>query len=289
MHAAVEEKPQGFEKNMIENNKLVAKWLDFVAEKIDIFLAGTKLTTKKNNTTILIDNSTYVNQGRDTANSTSINLNLHLPNVEEYWQLKFTSYDETQEKSELQKATVNSPRQKNYGASVGLVKKLGRIRANFQPRLALQSPLKISHSLRFEIEAEYDKYKVTPKLEFFANPDDGTGVFFALSPTYTINPIYSLTYINEGEYKDKLHILTVANGISLGKSVSPRASLGYAFVVYSVNQPSYHMDGYSVLYSWNYTIYKKILDYKLTPHLDFAKESSYTGNPGVTFSVGLKF
>jgi len=279
-----------FEKSFIASNIAISEWFDGVAEGIDLFLAGKKLTNKKNETYVKLESSTFFREDEDPSSSGSVNVNLRLPNVEEYWQLKFTDYDETKEKSTAARGNLRkAPRERNYGATVGLFQKLGNIRMAFQPRIGLQDPLRVSHSLAFESVAEVEKYRVNPKFEFFGNPDDGTGVFLALNFNLELSKVHSLTVINDGEYRSKSHLYSATNGISIGQMRTKTTSISYNLFFDSNNKVNYHLEGYTVSVSWNHLLYKNILDYQITPHVDFLRDRGFAGHPGLVFTVSLNF
>jgi len=281
---------ESLERSFIDSNIAVSKWFDGVAEGLDLFLAGQKLTNKRNNSHVKFESTTFVKE-RESVNTTgSVNVNLRLPNVEEYWQLKFTSYDETKERSGAEAGNLQrAPRERNYGASVGLFQKLGNVRTAFQPRIALQNPIKVSHSLMFESVADLKTYRFNPKLEFFGNPDDGTGVFLALNYNYTLSKIYSLTLINDGEYKSKLHLLSVTNGLSIGQSMSKTTSFSYNLIFDSINQPVYILNTITYSVTWSHLIYKNILDYQISPYIQCPRQSNFNGVPGFNMTVGLNY
>ncbi len=287
-----ESSPQedSFEKSFIDTNVAISEWFDGVAEGLDLFIAGKKLTNKRNETSVKLENSTFVKEREKPSNSGSINVNLRLPNVEEYWQLKFTDYDETKEKSSAERGNLRkNPRERNYGASVGLFQKLGDVRMTFQPRIALQDPLKISHQLRFESVAQLPDYRVNPKLEFYGNPDDGTGVFTALNFNFDLSKTHSLTWINDADYKSKIHYLTVTHGLSIGQVRTRTTSISYNLFFDSNNLNAYHLESYQVSVSWNHLIYKNILEYQISPFYEFPRQNDFKGVPGVTFTVSLNF
>jgi hypothetical protein len=287
---AQEDSPdEGLEQRLIKGNIAVSEWLDGVAEGLDLFLVGRKLTRKRNETNVKLGNSSYYMADGSFTNSTSLNANLRLPNLEEYWQLKFSNYDESRERGVQANYLRQTPRERNYGATVGLFKKLGNVRAAFQPRISLQNPLNVSHSLAFESVADFKAYQINPKLEFFANAEKGTGVFEALNFNFQLNPVFSLTWINEGEYEEKVHLYSTTNALALGQVITDRRSLSYSLSLMSNNRPEYHLDVYSLAISWSDLLYKSILDYQLTPHLDFLRDRGFTGMAGVTFSINLNF
>lgn len=279
-----------WEESLIQDNIAISEFFDGIAEGLDLFLVGRKLTNRPNETSVRLDSAVYVMDGEGLKSSLGLGVNLRLPNLEEYWHLKFTTYDEKQERRNVRRGYLRqTPRQTNYGATVGFFKKLGDVRTSFEPRIELQDPLKISHSLTFESVADMRKYEVNPKLEFFTSPTMGVGFFTAVNVNFQLSTIYSLTFINEGEYHDKIHEFSVNNGVSLGQKMDDVSSFSYDFMVGSNNRPSYHLESYSFSVSWMHLLYKKILDYRITPHLDFAKDYSFIGRPGLVFAVSLNF
>lgn len=284
------EKDNTWEKIFIQDNIMISRFFDGVADGLDLFLAGKRLTSRRNETSVRIDNSTYIDDGKGITNQTGVGVNLRLPNLEEYWKVKFSNYDEREGNRGVRQSYLRqTPRDTNYGATVGLFRKLGDIRTSFEPRIELQDPLKISHSITFESVAEARGLEINPKLELFATPTKGTGIFVATNVNQHLSVIHSLTYINEGEYRDKEHLFSVTNGLSLGEIWSDVSSLSYDVLFNSSNQPSYHLDGYTFSVSWSHLVYKKILDFRVTPHLDFLKINDWAGKSGLVFTVSLNF
>ena len=286
----VKENKKTTEQSLIDADIAISQWFDGVAEGLDIFLAGQKRTNKINKTRVAIENSTFSSEGGGIKNSTNLDVNLRLPNLEEYWQLKFTSYDENEEKRELPNRYLRKgPREKNYGASIGLFKKLGKVRTSFQPRIELRDPLKVSHLLRFESRAEFKKYQINPKLEFFASPDKGTGVFSGLNFNFNLNKTFSFAMINGVEYEDRQNKMSTSDGFVLGQRITNKSSMSYAIIFSCNNRPTYHLENYSLSAGWNHALYKNVLHYQLVPHWDFVKERSFKGIAGIVFNVSLIF
>jgi len=278
------------EQKLIDTNIEISNWFDGVAEGLDLFLVGKKLTNKKNESNIVVQNSSFVKETEGFNNISSLNVNLRLPNLEEYWQLKFASYDEENERRNVRSGYLRqTPRTKDYGASIGLFRKLGNVRTSFQPRISFQNRFRLSHLLRFESVADLKTYKINPRLEFYADAVKGPGMFWSLNFNFTVNDIWSLTLLNEANYEDKTHLYSAGNGFSIGQWVSPNATIDYALTFASLNQPSFHLDSYSASISWNQLIYKKILDYQLIPHVDFAKDQGFKGLMGLVFNLNLNF
>ncbi len=280
-----------WEEDMIKRNTVVSEWFDSAAEGLDLFLVGNRrVTTKRNETQFTIENTTLVEEAREPNNTTSFSMNLRLPNVEKYWALKFTSYDEQREARGVRGTYLRQvEREENYGASVGLFQKIGNIRVTFEPRIQLEDPLKVSHSLEFESVADMEDYRINPKLEFFANPTQGVGTFQALNINFYISERNTITLINQAEYEDKSHLLRGTHGISLGHTVNPSTTILYTALIFSDNRPRYKADSYNLSVAWNQVLYKKVLDYQIIPNIDFARGRSFKGLLGMTFNVKLHF
>jgi hypothetical protein len=285
-----EVRSESFEEKFISTNREFSLWFDSLADGLDLFLVGKRITQAKNESFIRVENTTYSQSGVPTTNETSLLINPRLPNLEKYWNLKFTSYDEQESDRGTEKDFLRqAPRERNYGASLGLFRKFGAVRTIFQPRIELKDPLAISHSLAFESVADFTTFQMNPKFEFYANATKGAGIFQALNFNFTLNKIFSLTLINEGDYQDKLHKYSVTNGFSFGQYIDEDNAMAYGWLFFSNNQDNYHLDSYSLSMSWYHLVYKKILDFSITPHLDFAKKQSFQGSPGVTFQISLNF
>jgi hypothetical protein len=174
---AGESPKESWTQRMIKGNIAVSEWFDSMAEGIDLYLAGERLTNKKNTTRVRLDTFVASVEEQEVTHNFSLGVQLRLPNLEEYWQVKFTSYDELEERRRSQTAYLRqTSRQENYGATIGFFRKLGNVRTAFQPRVQLQNPISVSHSLSFESIAEMKSYSMNPKLELYAVADKGTGV-----------------------------------------------------------------------------------------------------------------
>ncbi len=288
--ATEEDKPlNSVELYLIHSNIAIARMFDRVAESIDTFLVGKKISKLPNETTVRVQNISNSTEGQSVGNITHLNVNLRLPNVENYFQLKFTTYDQNEERSNQRKYGPATAKPRNYGASVGWFKSFGNINTVFQPRIELQDPLKVSHSLAFSSKANFKTYEVKPKVEFFATPDKGTGIFLAGNYAYFLSKILTLNWINEGEYEQKGNLFSTNLGLSLAQVVNERSNLSYSVFFYSNSRPVYHLNGYSFAITWNQQLYKKILDYQITPHLNFSAESSFKGTAGLTIALNLNF
>ncbi len=277
-------------QRMVKSNIEISEWFDSMAEGIDLYLAGKKLTKKKNTSKVRFEELVNSVEGQEVTHDFSVGVMLRLPNVEEYWQVKFTSYDEMEERRRSQTAYLRqTPRQENYGATIGAFRKLGNVRVAFQPRVQLQDPLSVSHSLAFESIAEMKTYSINPKIELYAVADKGTGVFWSLNFNFNLNQNYSLTLFNSGDYISQLHLESVINGFSFQHVITDYTAISYGTNFFSSNRPRYHLDGYSFFTTWSQNIYKNILDFSLTPHLDFYRDLNWHGRAGISLNIGLSF
>lgn len=282
--------PETLEQSFIRENISISEWFDGIADGIDLFLAEERYPKPRNKTSATIEISGFYSRAEGFSSSANINVDLRLPNFEEYWQLTFRSYDETQERRAKDRYLRRSPRERNLGATIGFFKKLGEVRTAFQPRLAFDKTPTISHSLTFESLAEQkDGYWFNPKLEFYATPSKGAGIFQAINFNFQLTKMFSLTFLNEGDYEGRRQFYTVTHGVSLGQRFGRKASLAYSGFVTFINTPNYQLNGYTVSLTWKHILYQRILNYQVVPYLDFTQNRSYVGNPGVTTIINLIF
>jgi hypothetical protein len=278
------------EQDLIRGNITVSEWIDSVAEDLDLFLTGRKLTKKSNKTSVRIENSTTSSEGHRPENVTHINVNLRLPNVEEYFQVMFSSYDEQKERGMRRRYLHQQRRKENFGATVGVFKSIGKVKTRFQPRIELRDPLKIGHSLSFETLMDARFVIVYPRHEFFADPDRGTGTFDILNFTYPIDRKFSLTQVNEAEYDDKiLPHFRGTNGLSLNHVVNDLSFLTYSILFESINERKYRLDSYDFAIAWNQLIYRRIFSYQAVPHWNFSKGHRWKGEAGFVLNLFLDF
>ena len=279
-----------WEEVFIQKNREFSQWFDSFTEGIDLFLVGKRVSKEKNKSSIRVDNTTTVTESDNFLNTTSVAIRPRLQNLEEFMQLKFESYDENQDGRGVENRYLRkTQRKKNYGATVGFFRKLGNVKTSFQPRITLQDPLKVAHSLAFESVAEHEKFKTNPKFELFADPDKGTGTFQAINFNYEFNPVYSLTLINEAEYQEKIHKIFVTNGFAVGQEYSEKTGFTYSWTFSSHNREKYHLDSHTVSVTWHQNIYRNILDTQLTPYLVFSKDRRFKGVSGVIFNISVNF
>lgn len=284
------EEEWSLEKSFIESNIAISNWFDGVAEGLDLFLVGKKVTNRPNQTNVKIINHTVSTEGEDVVSGFGVSLNPRLPNLEEYWHLKFATYDEQEDKRNAKSTYLGqTPLKKNYGATVGVFRKLGSVRTAFQPRIELQDPLRVAHSITFESVAAMPTYEFNPKIEFYANPVTGVGTMQALNFNFQLSKVFSLTLVNQGDYSEKLRMYSVTNGFSIGQALTPNSALSYNVFVGSNNRPNYHLENYNLSVAYNEVIYKRILDYQITPNLDFQRANSFRSVAGVNLSITLNF
>ncbi len=287
---AIAEKEETLEQKFIQNNISISNWLDRMAEKIDLYLVGKKVSTQKNNTQIKLQNSSFSTEGQPIVNTFSISINPRFPNLEEFLQLKFTSTDDKENNRKVVSANLNDNQtEKKYTNSGSLFEKLGRVKVAFQPRVTLQNPIKLSHSLLFEFVDQYKLFNFNPKLELFADADKGAGFYNAFNFHFELTKIYSLSLINDGEYLEKPHMYTVNNGLAIGQVYSNQVYFSYSLIFTSNNRDQYHLESYVFAFSYEQQIYKKILDFQVIPQLEFQKKNKFKGMAGVRLNLNLNF
>lgn len=285
-----EAKPSSsWEEKFINSNIAVSGFFDSIAKSIDNFFVSNSPKNRENKSSVAIENVSTSTEGQNVENVTHFIANLRLPNVEDYFQLKFTTFDENEERGSRKSYGQPVTRKQNYGATVGLFRQLGNIRTSFQPRIELRDPLNVSHSLSFDTRANFTTYEMLPKFELFANPDKGTGLFLALNYRYFLNDIFTLNWINEGEYEEKKRQFSTIVGLSLVQEITEKSTLAYGLFTNSNNRTAYHLEVFSFSVTWSHILYHKIFFYQIVPRLSFASEQSFKGAAGIAVVLNLNF
>jgi hypothetical protein len=277
-------------EKMTSTNTAISEWFVGVAESIDLYIAGKKLTDKTNTSRLRLEELVSAKEGQKPTNDFSVSVVLRLPNVEEYWQVKFTSYDEQEERRRNQTGYLQQTRrEESYAASIGLFRKLGNVRTAFQPRIQLQNPIAVSHSLSFDSDADMGTYTISPKIDFYAAADKGTGVYWELNFKTKINEFQTLNFVNNADYISQTHLNSVTNGFFISEDINDDSAISYGLNFFSNNLTNYHLEGYSLYFNWHQELKKNILDYSITPHLDFFREIDFVGQVGISMNIGLSF
>jgi hypothetical protein len=114
------EHEKSFSQKFVEKDIEISEWFDSFAEGLDLLLVNRRLTKKKNDTQVRIENTIFFAEHERPRNETNIVADLRLPNVEQYWNLKFSTYDERQQRRQSQAEQLRrAPRPQNPGATVG--------------------------------------------------------------------------------------------------------------------------------------------------------------------------
>ncbi|HAG92366.1 MAG TPA: hypothetical protein DCL41_10860 [Bdellovibrionales bacterium] len=284
------ETPDSVESNLIDFNRYLSEKLDHWADKLDVYLSDKRFTDKKNKTAVKINYFTRYEEGGNTDSSFNFNLDLRLPNMEEKWALTFTSYDEVEESRGVRSTQQRTqPRQRNYGAGLALLQELGRIRTTFRPRLELKDPLQTRYSLMFESTADAKPYRLRPKLELFADSEQGTGQFVSINMELSTDTRYSINLFSEEQYQDAKNLFTTTHGFSVGTAVTKNSQMGPAVSFYSTNRESFHLEDMTVSFGFSHQPYRKIIHYSLNPYSRFSKLDNFKGHVGVTLDLDLIF
>jgi len=274
-------------------HKKIAKYFDDVADSFDQFLIGKRLTKQPNGTRVEINGAVYFPEGSSAYTTTDINVNLRLPNFEKYWQLKFTNYDDQQSQRGVRRTYLRQGRsadeEKNYGASLGFFSQFDKVKVTFQPRINLGGGLHVAQSLVLQSSLDKETVKFKPKLEFFATPEKGTGIFGGFNNEIQLSETYSLSVVNEGEYQEQDNIFIATQGLSLGRNIDDISSISYGLFFISNNRPSYHLESFNISTGYHVIVYKDFIEVGASTGLDFQKGYGFKGVGLTAFSFSLIF
>lgn len=279
-----------FEERTREFAKFVSRNLKWSANKIDLFLAGKKYTAKPNPTSANLSQYVTYLEGGHVKTSTDFGLNMRLPNVEKRWQLRFSSYDEDKENRDLSQRRVRTQaRPTDYGAAFQFFEKLGNIKTTFQPRVVLKNPVGINYILRFETVGEIKRFRVVPRVDFFADAGKGTGVYSSLEFQWEISRDSDLTWNNSQEYRDQENYYLVQHGFSYDHSVGYNKAIGGSVTTSYNNRQTYHLHSLDFSIDVTQTFYDQLVSASLSPFIGFGKGDHFKGKTGITFAMKVAF
>ena len=289
---------------MIAQNKQLSRNLDDLAREIDLLLASRRVSEKTNKTRAILSGFMESREGRAPEYSAHINLDLRLPNLEEEWKLKFSSYDEEDEFEGLDRNRYGAqPQEQKYGASIAYVREIKSVKTTLRPRIELKDPLVSGFLLKLENVVRLTFMDVKSQLKLFAHSEDGTGQAFTIDFERKLTSSTVLRLFNEQQYLEKDNLFIVAQGPSILYKINDRMALSPTFSFQSTNRhtpedravtpqtrhPGYHLEGYSFYVSFRHQLYKNILHYQVTPNWAFTKEYQFKGRAGVNLNIEVIF
>ncbi len=289
VYAAVTETGKKIEKSLIEQDIKIANKIDEFASDIDTAMSGSN-SAGRNRTNIVLRNQLNWAEGGTFTYTPHIDLNLRLPNLEKKWQLKFTTYDADEVDRGINRGRVKTtPIAENYGGSVGLLQKLGRITTEFQPRVEIKNPVTLSYLLKFRTNIEEKILTFKPELQLFARSDSGVGQFTSFNFDIPLYKTLALTLINEEQYQDRANIFSTNEGLSFGFSYNDYMTQSLSLMYESSSRPNFHLDRYIIASGFTHKIYKNVLHYTVVPYLAFPRNLDFKGSPGVNFELDIIF
>lgn len=229
-------------------------------------------------------------EGGEFNSSFNFDVNLRLPNLEERWAVRFSSYDVNREERGVRNQQQRTrPRELNYGAGLFLLQELGNIKTTFQPRIQLKDPLETSYTLRFESSAEVLAFSVDPRLEFFADSERGTGQFLSLNMQLSAQKDVSIVQFNEEQYENAEKLLTTLHGISISRNVGERKGVSTTLSFASRSRPAFHLSDLTWSAAYSAEPYRRVFAYSIGPLWVFAKEERFKGNVGLSMDLQFIF
>lgn len=289
-----------FEKDLIATNKEISQEIDQIASSIDHFLSNRR-EIKRNRTSINVTGFSELREGGYFKQTGHLNLDLKLPNTEKDWLLKLSSYDDEDEFEGLQRNREGAlPQTQKYGTSLAYGRSLKGIQATVRPRIEFKDPLVSSFLIKLQKNIGLKVFNIRLQNKLFAHSVDGTGESFAIDFERWISPKLFLRFFNEEQYLDKSHIFTVSQGPSLLYLINDRMAISKTVSLNSASRNfappeahyaagSYHLASYNFIASFSHKLYRNILHYRVTPSLNFEKQTHYKGHAAVVLTTEIIF
>jgi hypothetical protein len=272
----------------VRGNIKISEKIDRLAIGLDRWLVGERYHDRKNSTTLLIENrvTTSESQDKDLEYDPHLSLELHLPNTERKWSARFSSYDEDERSTGIQRHRLRTTRySENYGASISFLKKLGNMDISFKPRLQAD---RVSHTIAFDSRAQYKDLEFAPKLELFGRSDTGTGQYLSLNITYLANDENSFVLVNDQQYVDVRNQHSTNHGLIWNHFFDDKTRTHTSLVFEGESKPkNYHLSRYVTAVGIDHTLYKRVLVLNFTPYIIFVDEPAYRRVHGVNLNLSI--
>ena len=277
---------------LIQKNIEISEDIDNIAQSLDMYLAGKKYKGESNKTKIILRNRVdWTELTKEAAYSLDLDAQLHLPNLEEKWALRFTSYDANKEERGINKNRIpRGEREEQYGAALVFASKLADFDVEFQPKLHFDNGFKFSYILGFESEAESESMDITNNIELLAQYDRGTGIYYSLGMNFDLSKTWLLGISNDFEYSDQDSLFSSNNGLFFQQILSRKSDLRYGTIYESDNsEVNFRLQQYSYYISYSAQVYKNVAHIIFTPRLVYPRAQNFSQVVGAQLGIDLIF
>ncbi len=274
----------------MDKHAAIAREVDAAAERLDIYAANKKLTDEPNNSKLVIHNNVNVSEGGERTYKPHLGVFLHMPNVQEKVQLRFTSYDE-----DVTERGINEHRYQSdygeeaYGGSVAFFQELGNVKTEFRPRLEYIDELQTSYLFKFWSEAQRGDFFMEPELQLFARSDTGTGQFIGLNCGLELGEQDKLLFVNEEQYTDGDNTMTTNHGLEWDHVYDKVFEHENSIIFEGTNRDTFHHEKFTVRSKFLHRWRMNVLHYSVTPYVVFLKERKFRGRLGMDLRVEVIF
>lgn len=265
-----------FIDDLVATNRVLSKMIDDAADEIDAYVANQRTVSEPNQSRLVLYNRFLISEGGKREYFPRIGAKLHLPNLQEKLQVRFTTYDEDAEERGInENRQAPTQQEKSYGTSVALFQQLGNVSTEFRPRVEYIDGLLTSYLFRFSSVAERGAFSIEPELQLFARSDSGTGQFLATNLALKLTKVDHLRIYNEEQYTDGDNTMRTNHGFGWERQLTEDMSLRNALIFESNNRETYHLDQYVFSTAFRHRLLRNVLHYSVTPIMVMAKSRSF--------------
>jgi hypothetical protein len=287
--AEASEASSGLETLLNDLNRQTYSRLANFADWLDIYMAGERYTESPNNSRVFIQGEVTDRERQSAFGVFNIGGQLRLPNFEERWRLRFDNRFESRERGQAPRyARTEALARANdtFGAGLFLARSFRWLEVDFKPRLLLRDRPGFLNAVEFFSRANVGRFHLEPEVEFFADPDLGTGFAPSFNVSLELSPNFTVRQTNDARYLDRDHRLEGTHTLGLLHSWSEQRGVHYTYhTSFDRRDGSYRMTQYGLGASFYTPIYKKILDLTVTPHVLYLREFQFSNIWGVTLSA----
>ncbi|MCB0308606.1 MAG: hypothetical protein KDD48_04485 [Bdellovibrionales bacterium] len=281
---------QLIDKLIVENIEVSEK-VDSMADTLDIWLATKRQTLEPNKTKLILKNDFVSKENSELEYTPYIDIDLHLPQLQEKWQISFSNYDRLEDERESFKNSSGHSQldQKNY-LGLSFTRNIGNLDFSFHPQFDLGSKLYTRYILQLQnVMLKKAKHQFNTVLKFIGDTEKGVGQIVLWEYRFEFLPHWTFNQALLEEYFDGTNEFVFSTRTGVTRSFLRRRSLGLVFNTTSNNRPSYHLAQYSIQMPWQHEPLKNVFRYEVTPFVEFKKENAFVDVPGLALSTEIQF
>lgn len=273
-------------------NSRAASQIDSLANRVDTSVSPLPLVVKaeptKSQGVLLLEAD--LAQQKQPQQRVHFDVNWHLPRLEKYMKLKFESRDERRTRG--RNRSLREQQRADQPLFLGLIfgGNWDRVSFNYRPQLNNSNGFGLDNSIEASTTFKHNQFELAPRLEIFANHDEGFGTSSLLNLIFHGSEYFTVFQNNEGRLISLSDQLEVSHSIGANYSQSARLLWSVSFgQFYANHMPGYGLKSFGAQVGFDYLAIPEKLNAGTTYYINHLASTGFGREDGVVFHTKMTF